>query len=416
MLQTRRHKLYGALQPISSPPVPFHTLTLDFILALPTLETPDLFNTILSVTCKFSGRTTFIPGKITWSAMQWASVLIDQLDTVDWGLPKVLISDRDRKFLSKLWRAMFEKLSVDLLYSTAYHPQTDGTSERTNQTAEIALRFYVHTLERPSLWPSVLPRLQAQLNNSTSSRTSLSPNAVTYGFQPNRPLDLLVPGLDSDKAMARSTARDAISFAQMNNKRHYDRRHQPMYLKVGEWALVRLHKGYEIPSTLGITKKLTDQYVGPFKVLEKIGKLAYRLDVPDHWRIHPVFTVAQLEPAPDPNMDPYDRPRPDQPDSVFVEGDTDTMKSYDVERLLNKRVIRKGRGYATEYLVRWKGYGPAFDEWYNIKDLENADELVAEYEAAMATSASAPPTPATPPDVPPRRRRGRPRRNLLRDA
>lgn len=55
-----------------------------------------------------------------------------------------------------------------------------------------------------------------------------------------------------------------------------------MYLKVGEWALVRLHKGYEIPSTLSITKKLTDQYVGPFKVLEKIGKLAYHLDVPDH--------------------------------------------------------------------------------------------------------------------------------------
>lgn len=107
-------------------------------------------------------------------------------------------------------------------------------------------------------------------------------------------------------------------------------------------------------------------------------------------------------------MDPYDRPQPNQPDSIFVEGDTDTMKSYNVERLLNKRVIRKGRGYATEYLIRWKGYGPAFNEWYNIKDLKNADKLVAEYEAAMATSASAPPTPATPPDVPPRRRHGRP--------
>ena len=112
-----------------------------------------------------------------------------------------------------------------------------------------------------------------------------------------------------------------------------------MYLKVGEWALVRLYKGYEIPLILGIMKKLTDQYVGPFKVLEKIGKLVYCLDVLDHWRIYLVFTVAQLEPAPDPDMDPYDRPWPDQPDSVFVEGDTDTMKSYDVERLLNKRVI-----------------------------------------------------------------------------
>ena len=323
---------------------------------------------------------------------------------------------------------MFKRLSIDLLYSTAYHPQTDGTSERTNQTAEIALRFYVHTLEKPFLWPTVLPRLQAQLNNSTSSRTSLSPNAVIYGFQPNRPLDLLMPAMEADKSMARVTARDAISFAQMNNKRHYDRRHQPMFLKTGEWALVRLYRGYEIPSTLGVTKKLADQYVGPFKVLEKVGKLAYHLDVPNHWKVHPVFTIAQLEPAPDPAADSYDRPRPDHPDSVFVEGDTDTMKSYLVDCLLNKRVMRKGRGFATEYLVRWKGYGPAFDSWYNIKELDNADELVAAYKAAMvaARSTSSTPTPAPKPDTPltpptpptpatpPRRRRGRPRKDAAR--
>ncbi len=423
ILQTRRHKPYGALQPISSPPVPFHTITLDFVLALPTSEKPSQYDTILSVTCKFSGRTTFIPGKSTYSAMQWASELIDRLDTADWGLPKAIISDRDRKFLSELWTSMFKKLGVDLLYSTAYHPQTDGTSERTNQTAEIALRYYIHALEKPSLWPTVLPRLQAQLNNATSARTSLSPNAVVYGFQPNRPLDLLLPAMEADKAVARVTARDAVSFAQINNKRHYDRRHQPMFLQAGEWAVVRLHRGYEIPSTLGVTKKLTDQYVGPFKVLEKVGNLAYRLEVPDHWKIHPVFTIAQLEPAPDPNADPYDRPRPDHPDSVFVEGDTDTMKSYLVERLLNKRIMRKGRGYATEYLVRWKGYGPAFDSWYNIKDLDNADELVAAYDAAVAASRRStpaptptPPSATPPPDTPPLspRRRGRPRKDTAR--
>ena len=86
----------------------------------------------MSVTCKFSKRTTLILRKSTWSAKQWAEVLLDRLWIADWGLPKVILSDRDRKFLSQLWTGLFERLGADLLYSTAYHPQTDGQSERTN--------------------------------------------------------------------------------------------------------------------------------------------------------------------------------------------------------------------------------------------------------------------------------------------
>ena len=88
------------------------------------------------------------------------------------------------------------------------------------------------------------------------------------------------------------------------------------------------------------------------------------------------------------NADLFERLRPDHPPSVFVEGDIDTLKSYEVERLLNKRTMRKGRGLATEYLVRWKGYGPAFDRWYNIKDLENSADLVKEYEKEVAQTKS----------------------------
>ena len=155
ILQTRRYAPYGSLNPISSPPVPFHTITIDFILALP-LSDKD-FDAAISVTDKFTKRITFASGKITWSAKDWAGTLLDRLDVVDWGLPKVIISDRDRKFLSEFWTTIFRKLSVSLLYSTAYHPQTDGTSERTNQTAEITLRFYIHGLDKPSKWPEVLP-------------------------------------------------------------------------------------------------------------------------------------------------------------------------------------------------------------------------------------------------------------------
>ena len=75
----------------------------------------------MSVICKFSKRITLIPGKSTWTAKEWAGVLLERLWIADWGLPKVILSDRDRKFLSQLWSGLFERLGVELLYSTAYY-------------------------------------------------------------------------------------------------------------------------------------------------------------------------------------------------------------------------------------------------------------------------------------------------------
>lgn len=181
---------------------------------------------------------------------------------------------------------------------------------------------------------------------------------MAYGFSPHRPLDLLsLPGLPA-AFQARADAADAISFALANQKAHYNRKHQSLFLKVGDWAMLRLHKGYFIPSSLGVTKKLTQQYVGPFQVLERVGRLAYKLDVPHDWRIYLVFSIAQLEPAPLPAKDPFGRLRPEHPPPVFVEGDTDAVKSFEIDRLLNKRTVKKGRDHAVEYLVRWTGYGP----------------------------------------------------------
>ncbi len=306
------------------------------------------------------------------------------MDLIDWGLLGELIIDRDPKFLSKFWTALFAKLRVKLLYSTAYHPQTDGASERTNQTVEIALRFFVHAMDDPSRWPEVLPRIQSLLNNTSSSTTGKTLNEVAYGFSPRRPLDLYSATTLPDTYVACAAAADAISFALANHKEHYDRSHQPLFMKIGDWAMLKLHKGYSIPSSVGITKKLTQQYVGPFRILEKIGRLTYKLDVPNDWRIHPVFSVAQFEPAPAPSEDPFHRPCPQQPSSVFVEGDTDHQKSFEVDCFLNKRTVKKGKGLDIEYLVRWTGYGPEWDRWYNIKDLDNAADLVRAYKEGLA--------------------------------
>ena len=366
--QTRRHAPYGSMQPILTPPIPFHTITMDFILALPISRQG--FDTAMSVTCKFSKRVTIIPGKATWSAGEWGIALLDRLDIADWGLPKAIISDRDRKFLSDMWTAIFRKLGVKLMYSTAYHPQTDGQSERTNQTVEIALRFHLATMESPADWPLVLPKIQRYFNNAQSATTSKTPNEASYGFTPVQPISLWKPAAEdvqktsaeidplkpstgasfTSAARARVEVADSIAFAQMSAKHHYDRKHQPLFMKAGDYALIKLHHGYDIPSTAILGAKYSQQFVGPFKVLEKVGRLAYRLELPSHWRIHPVLSIAQLEPVPS-GEDPFCRPRPEQPDSIYVKGDTPTVKSYEVERLLNKRQT-KTRG--PEYLVRWK--------------------------------------------------------------
>ena len=83
--------------------------------------------------------------------------LLLRLDLIGWGLPSAIISDQDVRFVGGLWKAILEYLRVNLFYSTAYHPQTDGASEATNQQAEIALQYYLVTLRNINEWPTVLP-------------------------------------------------------------------------------------------------------------------------------------------------------------------------------------------------------------------------------------------------------------------
>ena len=114
--------------------------------------------------------------------------------------------------------------------------------------------------------------------------------------------------------------------------------------------------------------------------------MAYRLTIPDTWKVYLVISIAQLEACPDPEIDPYlvDRPipRPDEPPPVFVEGDTPTFRSFELDHIFNKRVIKKGRGFATEYLIKWKGYRPEHDVWRNVNQLGDAQDLIQDYENA----------------------------------
>lgn len=355
---------------------------MDFILAMPTSN--EGYDSVMSITCKFSKRIGLIPNKSTYSAKEWAAALLAYLLLTGWGIPCSFLSDRDRKFLSELWQGLFRSLKVDLLYTTAYHPQADGQSERSNQTAEISLRFLIAKLTNPAEWPTVIPCLITNLNNSKSLTTGKSPNELIYGFRLNEGLDTITPQYGEEPAKTfqryRNEAKEATAFAAMSAKRIYDKKHSPLHLRPGDFAYLHLHKGYKIPSAWN--KKLGDQYAGPFRVIKKIGRLAYRLKLPAEWKVHPVFSVAHLEPAEDPAKDPYKRPIPDQPEAVFVEGNTPKLQLYELERLLDRRE-RILRGKATvEYLTRWKGYRAEYDKWLKVEKLDNAKDIVADYNKA----------------------------------
>ena len=136
--ETPRHRPFGMLQPILTPPIPGHTVTIDFVLGLPTA--PSGKNITLNSTCKYSKKIEIIPGKTTWPAQEWASAFVKRCQLGGLGIPSVIISDRDQKFASEFWQGLFESLGTRLVMTTAYHPSANGQSERTNQTVEIALR------------------------------------------------------------------------------------------------------------------------------------------------------------------------------------------------------------------------------------------------------------------------------------
>ena len=140
--QTRQHTSYDSLQSMLTSTIFFHTIIIDFVVALSLVSSKNL-NSILSVTNKFFKRVLIISDKDTHSAMNWVNILITELLSHDWGISRSIISDRDSKFMFDFWQIIFRKLKIDLLTSIAYHSQTNDQSKRTNQIVKIALRFWL---------------------------------------------------------------------------------------------------------------------------------------------------------------------------------------------------------------------------------------------------------------------------------
>ncbi|KAF3940774.1 Protease [Dactylella cylindrospora] len=367
---------------------------MDFIQGLPSAKGYDM---ALIVTDKYSKLKKIVPGKSTWKAGDWSTAFYEQIYR-HWGMPDIIITDRDPKFLSAFWNKFMSRARVKHCATTSYNPRSNGQAEISNQTVELALRYWLAERASPeNSWLDGVPEIEFNLNNSVTKPNNVSPNEAAYGQILKSAGDLW--SADSKQKVDRDVLRqeivDACAHAVEYVRRRFNDSHKPPpQLRAGDYVFLNLKKkgamkGYTLAVETGLPFKLDKQRIGPLKILEVVSPLAYRLDLPTAWKqskMHNVISIAHLEPAPigfrKLKGDPFKRkPRHDLPLPVTDDGHP-AGAAYEVEKILKKAVF--GRHKAVKYFVKWLGYPNEDSEWVHAKNLF-APELVKEFEEQEKT-------------------------------
>ena len=356
----------GALQPITPAEIPWTTVTNDFIVELPESNG---YDAIWVVADQLTKEAHFVP----------VNSNIDTEETIDlymnhvWrhhGLPKKMISDRGTQFTSKLMQGLFKKLKIEGAYSTAYHPQTDGQTERINQELEQYLRNYCSY--RQDDWSTFLPMAEFAYNNHEHATTKKTPFYAARGYHPRT---MVIHDLDSHAPHAEEIGKrmkkihdeihSAIITAQETMKYYYDKKHgdTPEY-QVGDKVWL---DGKNLKTTAP-SKKLADKKLGPFPVEAKVSELNYRLTLPMTIPVHPVFHVSRLYPFQEDVIPGRTLP---PPPPVEIEGE----EEHEVDEIIDGRLWRNQK----QYLIKWKGYTNEHNTWQRLADLEHAPEAVAAF-------------------------------------
>ena len=272
-------------------------------------------------------------------------------------------------------------MGTKLAMSTAFHPQTDGQTERANRTLEDMLRAFVSY--RQDNWDQYLSTAEFACNNAPNASTGMSPFHVNYGRDPYNPYSALSKIPDDTPAakdflegLANSTkiATDALVLAKANQERNANKSRRDVTFQIGDQVLLSSNHINLASQALRPTKKLQHRFLGPYTITQKISPVAYKLQLPESLRIHPVFHVSLLRPYKDPSTFP-DRPLPTPPPPPVT---IDNTPEYVVEKILDHRIYRR----RPEYLVKWAGYPDHDASWEPLEHLANSQEILREFETS----------------------------------
>ena len=329
----------------------------------------------ITIVDKLSRAVIFVPIKDnTITAEETSYLFRKHVFSRGWGLPLKLISDRDSRFISAFWTELHRLLGTRLAMSTAFHAQSDSASEIVHRELLDMLRSFSAPLK--SRWDEFVDLLEFAHNNHPNASTTFSPFQILYGRAPRTPSTLL----DADLASVQGNAGEHFRLrqlilahaernvvqAQARQKHFYDARHSPSptYNKGDRVYVENSHYNLAMDS-----KKSDDRWLGPFIILQKLGNLDYKLQLPDYLQLHPVFHASRLRLHTPGSV--YDHPPPAHP----VPG-----LKLESEVILSHR-RSKGRGGPLSFSVKFVNEPlPSAPVWLMLHEARSlSNEIVDDY-------------------------------------
>ncbi|KAJ1595253.1 hypothetical protein NDA11_006774 [Ustilago hordei] len=341
--RTNNRHSRSAKEPLATPDRPWGSISLDFIEGLPPSKKYDskTYDSILVIVNRLTKFAILAPTHKTVTAKQTAVLLYGHMVRL-FGYPDHMVSDRGRQFISGAWKAFAEQMGVKHSLSMAYHPQTDGQTERVNQVIEQYLRMYCNYEQDD--WVNLLDTAAFVYNNTVH-------NSIGY----------LMDGKEHCKYL-----QEQIREAQHRSVDQYNRKHKDIEFKVGDMVYINCQNW----KTRRPTPKLDTRFAGPYPVQEQVGCQTYRITLPANLRVHDVFHVSMLEPARTSSL-------PQRAEQPTIPSLPDEDLDFEVEALIDKC----SHNGTTEYKVLWRGYSEEAASWEPVENL-NCPDLIQEYEVS----------------------------------
>jgi hypothetical protein len=368
--KTERVPYPGLLDPLPIPHRKWSEISLDFVEGLPTSKGK---NVILVVVDRLTKYSHFLPLSHPYTVKEVANIFIKNIIKLH-GPPTVITSDRDRIFQSKVWKDIFSALQIELHFSTAYHPESDGQTERVNQCLEQYLRCM--TFAEPKKWMQWLAAAEWWYNCSYHTAIKMSPFEALYEYPP--PLITALPVNTEMAPEAEETIRDKdhmlkvlqqnLAKAQGTMKKFADQHRTARTFELGDMVYLKMQNHREHALGKGNPRKLASKWYGPFRILQTVGKRAYKLQLPEGTQIHDVFHVNQLKK----HLGPMAVPNSKLP----LVAPSGKLKIYPIA-ILQRRIVPRNAGEydipVTQWLIHWQDMTPGEATW------EDADFIKATF-------------------------------------
>lgn len=375
----------GLLEPLPTPSRPWESISMDFITGLPEA---DGFATIIVIVDRFSKYSTFIPATKHCPAEETAKLFMKHFVKY-WGIPGDIVSDRDPRFTGRFWSELFKLLGTQQNLSTSNHPQSDGQTERFNSMLEEYLRHFINA--NTKAWIHLLDIAQFSFNLQKSSSTNKSPFELITGQQPQTPHTALTnysgPSpkayqFAKDWQTQTAMAKASLDKASRRMKKWADQNRRPDPFNIGDLVLIKVDQFHHFNRVERSHKGLRRRYEGPMQILERIGRVSYKLQLP-HWlrHTHPVFHASVLKPY------HRDNTEPGRNISTRRLKHATIKPNRQVEHILADRIINQAPGEPElkEYLVQWKDLPPSESSWEPAASLTNAKQQLQAFQQGATT-------------------------------